>query len=83
LTTEDGTRQRIAKLLEYKREQLGEDKFQQLVSEISDVTISYQQKHDALPEVPIGTLDGNAAEQRRLTREEAIKWVLIKQKYGI
>lgn len=70
-------------LLAKHRDKLGDDKFKQLVDEITNVRFEYLQKHEALPKVRPGTLDGYVLEQRTLGREEAMKWVLIKQKYGI
>lgn len=70
-------------LLAKHRDKLGDDKFEQLVDEITNVRFEYKQKREALPKVRPGTLDGNALEERRLDREEAMKWVLIKQKYDI
>jgi hypothetical protein len=82
LRTKEENRIALAKVFQDKREILG-NRFDQMVDEISEVSYSYMEKHDSLPKVPTGTLDGNAAEERLLEREEATKWVLIKQKYGI
>lgn len=59
------------------------DQFDALVDEIAAVRFEHLQKLDKLPKYPVGVLDANAVEQRRLAREEGIQWILIKQKYGI
>ncbi|MEK5415875.1 hypothetical protein [Paenibacillus sp. FSL L8-0708] len=82
LRTEEENRAAIAELFAPQREKLGH-RFDSLVDEISAVRLEYLQKRDKLPKYPIGVLDANSVEQRRLAREEGLKWVLIKQKYGI
>ncbi len=80
--TKADNRKRMVEVFEKHREHLG-DQFDALVDEINEVSYFYLLQHNALPKVRPGTLDGNALEERRLNREEAWKWVLIKQKYGI
>gem|GEM_PF-6348360 len=75
-------RQEIEMLLTPQRERLGE-RFDDFVNEINEVNYEYMLKKDQLPKYPVGVLDANSVEQRRLAREEGLKWVLIKQKYGI
>lgn len=82
MRTKEENREAIAEQFAPQRDKLGE-LFDALVDEISAVRYEYLQKRDQLPKQPIGVLDANAAEVRRLNREEAMKWVLIKQKYGI
>ncbi|WP_438491032.1 hypothetical protein [Paenibacillus sp. IHBB 3054] len=82
LRTEEENRAAIAELFDPQREKLG-DRFDSLVDEISAVRFEYLQKRDQLPKYPIGVLDANSVEQRRLSREEGLKWILIKQKYGL
>ncbi|WP_143763715.1 hypothetical protein MKX34_11730 [Paenibacillus sp. FSL R5-0636] len=82
MRTKEENRAAIAELFAPQREKLGE-RFDALVDEISAVRYEYLQKRDKLPKQLVGVLDANAADERRLNREEAMKWVLIKQKYGI
>jgi hypothetical protein len=82
LRTKEENRAAIAEQFAPQREKLGE-RFDALVDEISAVRYEYLQKRDKLPKQPAGVLDANAVEGRRLQREEGMKWVLIKQKYGI
>lgn len=82
MKTKQEVRARIEKTLEKHRDKLG-DQFGQLVDEISEVHFEYLEKYEALPKQPGIVLDGNAAAQRQLFKEEGLKWVLIKQKYGI
>ncbi|MDH6371771.1 hypothetical protein M2444_003570 [Paenibacillus sp. PastF-3] len=82
MRTKEENRAAIAEQFAPQRDKLGE-RFDALVDEISAVRYEYLQKRDKLPKQPIGIMDANAAEERRLNREEAMKWVLIKQKYGI
>lgn len=82
LRTKEENRAAIAEQFAPQREKLGE-RFDAFVDEISDVRFEYLQKRDKLPKQLVGVLDANAADERRLNREEAMKWVLIKQNYGI
>ena len=82
MRTKEENRAAIAEQFAPQRDKLGE-RFDALVDEISAVRYEYLQKRDKLPKQPIGILDANGAEERRLNREEAMKWVLIKQKYSI
>lgn len=82
MRTKEENRAAIAELFAPQREKLGE-RFDALVDEISAVRYEYLQKRDKPPKQLVGVLDANAADERRLNREEAMKWVLIKQKYGI
>lgn len=82
LRTEEENRAAIAELFAPQCDKLGE-RFDALVDEISAVRFEYLQKRDKLPKYPIGVLDANSVEERRLSREEGLKWVLIKRKYGI
>ncbi|ETT55198.1 hypothetical protein C171_19462 [Paenibacillus sp. FSL H8-237] len=82
LRTKEENRAAIAEQFAPQREKLGE-RFDAFVDEISAVRYEYLQKRDKLPKQLVGVLDANAADERRLNREEAMKWVLIKQKYGI
>lgn len=82
MISKEENRQEIEKLLTPHREQLGE-RFDDLVNEISEVNYEYMIKKDQLPKYPVGVLDANSAEERRLAREEGMKWIMIKQKYGI
>ncbi|OME07870.1 hypothetical protein BSK64_06335 [Paenibacillus odorifer] len=82
MRTEEENRAAIAEQFAPQRDKLGE-RFDALVDEISAVRYEYLQKRDKLPKQLVGVLDVNVTEERRLNREEAMKWVLIKQKYGI
>jgi hypothetical protein len=82
LRTKEENRAAIAEQFAPQREKLGE-RFDALVDEISDLRYEYLRKRDELPKQLVGVLDANAADERRLNREEAMKWVLIKQKYGL
>ncbi|MEC0171663.1 hypothetical protein [Paenibacillus graminis] len=82
MRTEEENRAAIVEQFAPQREKLGE-RFDALVDEISAVRYEYLQKRDKLPKQSAGVLDANAAEERRLQREEGMKWVMIKQKYGI
>lgn len=82
LRTKEENRAAIAEQLTPQRDKLGE-RFDALVDEISAVRYEYLQKRDKLSKQPIGVLDANSVEERRLSREEGMKWVLIKQKYGL
>ncbi|MEK5415243.1 hypothetical protein [Paenibacillus sp. FSL L8-0708] len=82
MRTKEENRAAIAEQFAPQREKLGE-RFDAFVDEISDVRFEYLQKRDKLPKQLVGVLDANAADERRLNREEAMKWVLIKQNYGI
>ncbi|BBI32034.1 hypothetical protein [Cohnella abietis] len=83
LRTKEENRIAIAELFADKRGHLGDERFNQLVDEISNVRLEALQKLDSLPKAPIGVLDSNEAERLRLSKEEDMKWLLIKQKYGI
>lgn len=82
LRTKEENRAAIAEQFGPQREKLG-DQFDALVDEIAAVRYEYLLKRDELPKQDVGVLDANAAEERRLAREEGLKWVMIKQKYGI
>lgn len=82
MRTREENRTAIVEQFADRRDKLG-DRFDTLVDEISDVRYEYMLKKDQLPKYPIGVLDANSIEQRRFSREEGMKWVLIKQKYGI
>jgi len=82
LRTKEENRAAIAEQFAPQRDKLGE-RFDALVDEISAVRYEYLQKRDELSKQPVGVLDANAADERRLNREEGMKWVLIKQKYGL
>lgn len=82
MRTKEENRAVIAEQFTPQRDKLGE-RFDALVDEISAVRYEYLQKRDELSKQPVGVLDANAADERRLNREEGMKWVLIKQKYGI
>lgn len=82
LRTKEENRAAIAEQFAPQREKLG-DQFDALVNEIAAVRYEYLQKRDKLPKYPVGVLDANSAEERRLAREEGMKWIMIKQKYGI
>jgi hypothetical protein len=82
LRTKEENRAAIAEQFAPQREKLGE-RFDALVDEIAAVRYEYLQKRDELPKQANGVLDANVAEERRLAREEGLKWVMIKQKYGI
>lgn len=82
MRTKEENRAAIAERFAPQRDKLGE-RFDALVDEISAVRYEYLQKRDNLPKQLVGVLDANVADERRLNREEAMKWVLIKQKYGI
>ncbi|WP_342409833.1 hypothetical protein [Paenibacillus sp. FSL R10-2778] len=82
MRTKEENRAAIAEQFAPQRDKLGE-RFDALVDEISAVRYEYLQKRDKLPKQLVGILDATAADERRLNREEAMKWVLIKQKYGI
>jgi hypothetical protein len=82
LRSKEENRAAIAEQFAPQRDKLGE-RFDALVDEISAVRYEYLQKREGLSKQPVGVLDANAADERRLNREEGMKWVLIKQKYGI
>lgn len=82
MRTKEENRAAIAEQFAPQRDKLGE-RFDALVDEISAVRYEYLRKREELPKQLVGFLDANAADERRLSREEAMKWVLIKQKYGI
>lgn len=73
----------IVKALEQHRGLLGDDQFDQMINEINEVSYAYMIKKQALRNQAAGTMDKNGSDERRLNREEDLKWVLIKQKYGI
>ena len=81
--TKDENRKLIAEALAEQQGKLSPDQFDKLVDEINEVNLSFLERKAQLAALPVGTLDGNAAERRALEREEAMKWVIIKQKYGI
>jgi hypothetical protein len=82
IRSKEEIRNNIAKGFEKHRGKLG-DRFDTLVNEITDVRYEYLQKRDALPQAKPGVLDANAAAERSIRREEVLKIVLIKQKYGL
>jgi len=81
-TLEDN-RTAIAGLFADKRPQLGEDRWNALIDELSAVRYETQQKVDALPKYPVGVLDASVAERTKLSKEEDLKWLLIRQQYGV
>jgi hypothetical protein len=82
LRTKEENRVAIAEQFTSRREKLG-DRFDSLVDEIAALRFDYLQKRENLPKQAAGVLDANAAEERQLSREEGMKWVMIKQKYGL
>lgn len=73
----------IANALEQHRNKLGDERFEQMIDELNEVSFAYATKKQGLLNDPVVAMDKNATEVRRLNREEDLKWVLIKQKYGI
>ena len=81
--TKKENRKRIAEALVVHKETLPPDQFDKLVDEINEVNLNFAERKAKLESAAVGALDRNAAERRSLEREEAMKWVIIKQKYGI
>ncbi|TVY02078.1 hypothetical protein [Cohnella terricola] len=83
LWTLEENRAAIARLFADKRVMLGDKKWNTLIDELSAVRYETIKKIDVLPKSPIGVLDLNAIERTRLNKNEDMKWLLIKQKYGV
>ncbi|MCW2277741.1 hypothetical protein [Heliophilum fasciatum] len=81
--TKQENRQMIAKALECHRSKLKEEQYEKLVDEINDMNYPYTIKTIALLNNSNGALDANAKEHDKLSREETMKWIEIRQKYGV